>query len=159
MIPTILSRVDLIISYILTVASLVSFIIAMVKAIKNKKFNEVKDLAIGFIEEAEKLTSKNGDAVAGQVKKEVVLSKIRTICSNVNYKYKEEVWSKVIDEYVELTLKVNQRTVDKTKLENRARAEAEEKARLEAEAQAKIEAEKEAQLPKTDNIVIEEPKQ
>ena len=110
------SKVDVWLGYLLTVITLISFVVAIVKAIKSKKYDKIKGLAIGFIEEAEKLTSKNGDAVAGSVKKSVVLAQIQTICSNMHYKYNEKVWSGVVDQYVELTLKVNQREQDKAKL-------------------------------------------
>lgn len=112
----IFSRVEVWIGYVLSIISLISFVVALIKAIKAKQYDKVKGLVSGFIEEAEKLTSKNGDAVAGSVKKSVVLAQVQTICSNMHYKYDEKVWSAVIDEYVNLTLKVNQREQDKAKL-------------------------------------------
>lgn len=112
----VLSAIKLWAGYVLTIISLISFVVAMVKAIKNKQFGKIKDLMIGFIEDAETLTCKNGQAVDGTVKKEIVLSKIRTICNNMNYKFDETTWSGLVDQYVEFTLKVNQREQDKEKL-------------------------------------------
>lgn len=112
----VLSAIKLYAGYVLTIISLISFVVALIKAIKNKQFSKIKDLMIGFIEEAETLTCKNGQAVDGNVKKEIVLSKIRTICNNVNYKFDETTWSTLVDQYVEFTLKVNQREQDKEKL-------------------------------------------
>ena len=57
------------VGWVLTAIEFVSFIIALVKAIKNKQFNKVKELAIGFIQEAEKLTAKNGSPIPGSTKK------------------------------------------------------------------------------------------
>lgn len=110
------SKVDMWLGYLLTIISLISFAVALIKAIKAKQYEKVKGLVTGFIAEAEKLTSKNGDPVTGSVKKSVVLAQVQTICSNMHYKYDEKVWSKVVDEYVNLTLKVNQREQDKAKL-------------------------------------------
>lgn len=111
-----LSNINMWLGYLLTLLSFVSFIVALIKAIKSKQYEKIKSLLVGFIEEAENLTSKNGEAVAGIVKKQVVLAKIQTTCANMGYKYVESVWSGLIDTYVELTLKVNQREQDKTKL-------------------------------------------
>lgn len=112
----IFSKVDMWLGYLLTIISIISFVIALIKAIKAKQYEKVKGLITGLIAEAEKLTSKNGDPVNGSVKKSVVLAQVQTICSNMHYKYDEKVWSAVIDEYVNLTIKVNQREQDKAKV-------------------------------------------
>jgi hypothetical protein len=102
--------------WVLTAIEFVSFIIALVKAIKNKQFDKVKELAIGFIKEAETLTAKNGSPVSGATKKEVVLSKIRITCSNLHMSYNETLWSGVVDQLVDFTLRVNQRATDVAKV-------------------------------------------
>ena len=81
-----------------------------------KKYDKIVGMMIGFIKEAEAFTCKNGQPVDGSVKKEIVMSKMRTTCSNLGYKFNEATWSKLIDEYVEFTLRVNQREQDKIKL-------------------------------------------
>ena len=103
--------------WVLTAIELVSFLVALVKAIKNKQFNKVKELAIGFIQEAEKLTAKNGSPVSGATKKEVVLAKIRVTCSNLHMSFNETLWSGIVDQLVEFTLRVNQRTTDVVKVQ------------------------------------------
>lgn len=110
------SNVNNWLGYLLTIISLVSTVVAFIKAVKDKKFGQVKELAIEFIEQAENLKSKNGDSVAGSVKKEVVLAKIQTACKNFGLKYDETTWSTIIDTYVDLTLRVNQRAQDKQKI-------------------------------------------
>lgn len=112
----IIGRVDVWLGYLLTLISLISFVVAIIKAIKNKKYNEIVNCMIGFIQDAETFTCKNGETVDGSVKKEIVLSKIRNICNNLNYKYDETTWSNLVDNYVEFTLRVNQREKDKDKL-------------------------------------------
>lgn len=102
--------------YLLTLIVLITNLITLFKAIKNKNFNKVKELMISFIEEAEVLVCKNGSTVDGTTKKEIVLSKIRNACNEFKIKFNENVWSNLVDEYVKFTLKVNQRPEDKNKL-------------------------------------------
>ena len=102
--------------YLLTLIVLITNLITLFKAIKNKNFNKVKELMISFIEEAEVLVCKNGSTVDGTIKKEIVLSKIRNACNKFKIKFNENVWSNLVDEYVKFTLKVNQRPEDKNKL-------------------------------------------
>lgn len=102
--------------YFLTLIVLITNLITLFKAIKNKNFNKVKELMISFIEEAEVLICKNGSTVDGTTKKEIVLSKIRNACNEFKIKFNENVWSNLVDEYVKFTLKVNQRPEDKNKL-------------------------------------------
>lgn len=111
-----LSNVNNWIGYLLAIVSLVGTIVASIMAIKDKKFGKVQELAIEFIKQAESLKSKNGDSVAGSVKKEVVLAKVQTACKNFGLKYDETIWSTIIDNYVDLTLRVNQRAQDKQKI-------------------------------------------
>lgn len=111
-----LSNVNNWLGYLLAIVSLVGTIVASIMAIKDKKFGKVQELAIEFIKQAESLKSKNGDSVAGSVKKEVVLAKVQTACKNFGLKYDETIWSTIIDNYVDLTLRVNQRAQDKQKI-------------------------------------------
>ena len=110
-----LNKAEVWIGYVLTIISMVSFVVALFKALKAKKYDKIVGMMIGFIKEAEAFTCKNGQSVDGSVKKEVVMSKIRIACSNLGYKFNEATWSKLIDEYVEFTLRVNQREHDKIK--------------------------------------------
>ena len=103
--------------WVITAIEFISFLVALVKAIKNKQFNKVKELAIGFIQEDEKLTAKNGSPVSGITKKEVVLAKIRVTCSNLHMSFNETLWSGIVDQLVEFTLRVNQRTTDVIKVQ------------------------------------------
>lgn len=111
-----LSNVNNWLGYLLAIVSLVGTFVASIMAIKDKKFGKVQELAIEFIKQAESLKSKNGDSVAGSVKKEVVLAKVQTACKNFGLKYDETIWSTIIDNYVDLTLRVNQRAQDKQKI-------------------------------------------
>jgi hypothetical protein len=112
----IVKNIYTIVSIVAVIISIVAYVIEMLKAIKEKRYQDIAGLTIGFIEDAEKLTSKNGDAVSGEVKKKVVLANIQTICSAKNFKYDENLWSSMIDTYVGLTLRVNQRQQDVAKV-------------------------------------------
>lgn len=126
-----ITQIDRWIGYALSIISIVSCIIATIKAIKEKKFTKIKDYAITAIQEAERLLAKDGTTpISGEAKKEIVLAKIQTICNNLGYKYNEDEWSAIIETYVELTLKVNQREKDA----NRLQAAMEEKAEQAAKA-------------------------
>lgn len=119
------SNVNLWLGYAISIITIISFAVALIKAIKSKQYDKIKGLVIGFIEEAENLTSKSGEAVAGAVKKEVVLAKIQNACVNIGLKYNASIWGAIVDKYVELTLKVNQREQDKIKLVQKEKTETE----------------------------------
>lgn len=126
-----ITQIDRWIGYALSIISIVSCIIATIKAIKEKKLTKIKDYAITAIQEAERLLAKDGTTpISGEAKKEIVLAKIQTICNNLGYKYNEDEWSAIIETYVELTLNVNQREKDA----NRLQAAMEEKAEQAAKA-------------------------
>lgn len=112
----IVGNVEMWLGYFLTLISLISTVFAICEAIKSKKFSEIRNHLMNFIKEAETFTCKNGQSVDGKVKKEIVLSRVQTLCSQLKFKYDEETWSNLVDSYVNLTLSVNQRPQDKTKL-------------------------------------------
>ncbi len=89
-------------------ASLIGFIIALVKAIKNKKWDLLKDTLQDFISKAEGFTN-----FTGAEKKAIVLSWASNFCGKQGIKFNENKVGTVIDELVELTKKVNQRDKDK----------------------------------------------
>lgn len=96
------------------VVLVVTTIISAVKAIKNKQFGKLKEIMINFIQDAELLTAKDGvSPVSGETKKEIVLANMSVACQNCGYKFDKEVWSKMIDIYVEFTLKVNAKQKEK----------------------------------------------
>lgn len=93
---------------------IVSTIISVIKAIKNKQFGKLKEIMIGFIQDAELLTAKDGvSPVSGETKKEIVLANMSVACQNCGYKFNKEVWSTLIDTYVEFSLKVNAKQKEK----------------------------------------------
>ena len=97
------AQVDVWLGYALTLISLISFIVAVVKNIKDKNFNKVKDLVKGFVQEANNLKAKDGVSnVSGQTKKEIVMAKIRVSCTNFGIKFNEDVWSSIVEMYVDL---------------------------------------------------------
>ena len=104
-----LANAEMIASLVIFALSLVSLILTIVKAIKNGKYDQILTAMIGFIEDAENYKCKNGESVDGSVKKEIVLSKVSQICKKLNYKFKEETWSTIIDKYVEFSKVVNAR--------------------------------------------------
>lgn len=98
-----------IVGYVSAIVSIISFVYALIKAIKEKRYAAVQDLMIGFITEAENFICKNGQPVDGTVKKEIVLGKLKTACDSFKLKFDAEKWGQKIDEYVDFTLKVNKR--------------------------------------------------
>lgn len=106
------AQVDVWLGYALTLISLISFIFALVKNIKDKNFNKVKDLVKGFVQEANNLKAKDGvTAVSGVTKKEIVMSKIRVACTNFGVKFNEEVWSNIVEIYVDLMNTEKKKTI------------------------------------------------
>ena len=87
--------------YAISLLTLISTIIAIVKSIKDKNFNKVKELIEDFITEANNLKAKDGITnVSGATKKEIVMAKIRIACTKFNVKFNEKLWSKIVDEAV-----------------------------------------------------------
>lgn len=115
------TTLGVVISLISAVAFLVSFIIALVQAIKGKKYSEIAGLVEGFIQDAEKLVAKDGETpVSAETKKEVVLAKTRMACSQKKYKFNADQWSDFIEEKIDFSKNVNQRDKDKTTVEEKS---------------------------------------
>lgn len=87
---------------------LVTLVISVVSAVKKKNWDKVKSAIEEYVKEAEIL---NAD---GTVKKEIVMSKARTLCSILHIRFDDKKISSVIEGIVTLTKSVNAREKDKT---------------------------------------------
>lgn len=86
---------------------LVTLVISVVSAVKTKNWGKVKSAIEEYVKEAEIL---NAD---GTVKKEIVMSKARTLCSILHIRFDDKKISSVIEGIVTLTKSVNAREKDK----------------------------------------------
>lgn len=120
---TIIAIISSIASFLLV--TLIPSIIALVKYCKNYKnaktdaekeaiYNDMLNEVNNLIASAEE-TYKKVDAVlkqtcgtgSGELKKEYVMSRLQTYCSEKNVQFDRDYWSKKIDEIVALTKSVN----------------------------------------------------
>ena len=115
---------------VMFIGMVVSFVIALVKYIKKYKaaktiaeqeaaLNEMKEAALGFIADADKLYENytkqlvgTGVAVttsvkSGELKKKSVMSDLSQYAQGKGYVFDSEYWSKVIDDLVAMTKTVN----------------------------------------------------
>lgn len=109
------NNIENIIYITIVIISLLGFIISVIKAIKNSKnlslletISEIENLAITKISEIEKLYSRASNVLnsigvkTGDIKKENVMSYIKTICSKNKIEFDEEYWSVQIEKLVSL---------------------------------------------------------
>ncbi len=82
--------------------SLSGLIIAIIKAIKNRKWNDLCSALQNFIIEAEKLTQCNGEE-----KKCQVLKMAENFCADEGIKFDSQKVEKVIEDLINLTKEVN----------------------------------------------------
>ncbi len=82
--------------------SLIGFLIALIKDIKLKKWDDLKTALIGFIAKAEEFTS-----FSGQEKKEAVLTWASDFCKSHGLKFDKDKISGEIEELIALTKSVN----------------------------------------------------
>lgn len=87
---------------------LVTLVISVVSAVKKKNWGKVKSAIEEYVKEAEIL---NAD---GTVKKEIVMSKARTLCSILHIRFDDKKISSVIEEGITFSKSVNAREKDKT---------------------------------------------
>lgn len=87
---------------------LVTLIISVVSAVKTKNWGKVKSAINKYVKEAEIL---NAD---GTLKKEIVMSKARILCSILHIRFDDKKISSVIEEIVATSKSVNAREKDKT---------------------------------------------
>lgn len=83
------------------------------EAEKQSAINDLKNLALGFVAEAEALY-KDVDAIVkgqgktcGALKKDSVMTKIQDACITKGVGFDKEYWSKEVDNFVAITRKVN----------------------------------------------------
>ena len=83
------------------------------EAEKQAALNELKELAHGFVADAESLykdidaTLKAQGKTCGAIKKDSVMTKIQDACITKGIAFDKEFWSAAVDELVALTRKVN----------------------------------------------------
>lgn len=80
----------------------------LVAAIKTKNWGKLKEAIVEYIKDAEAMKTD------GTVKKEIVMSKIRTLCVELGIRFDEAKISAAIENYIQLTKIVNARDKDKT---------------------------------------------
>lgn len=100
----IINNLDLIITIAIGV---ISCIITLIQSKKGTKKANIIECMINYIQEAEAYKCKNGQTVDGNVKKEIVLSKIEDCCVKLKLKFNRQYWSTLIDTYVAFTKNVN----------------------------------------------------
>lgn len=84
--------------------SLFGFVVAVIKEVKLKKWDQIKSVLITFIEKAEEYTT-----YSGAEKKTAVLKWTKEFCDSHNIKFDVEKVSEQIEELVEFTKKVNKK--------------------------------------------------
>ena len=84
--------------------SIFGFVVAVIKEVKLKKWDQIKSVLITFIEKAEEYTT-----YSGAEKKTAVLKWTKEFCDSHNIKFDVEKVSEQIEELVELTKKVNKK--------------------------------------------------
>lgn len=82
--------------------SIFGFVVAVIKEVKLKKWDQIKSVLITFIEKAEEYT-----AYSGAEKKTVVLKWTKEFCDSHNINFDVEKVSNEIEELITLTKKVN----------------------------------------------------
>ncbi len=84
--------------------SIFGFVVAVIKEVKLKKWDQIKSVLITFIEKAEEYTT-----YSGAEKKTAVLKWTKEFCDSHNIKFDVEKVSEQIEELVEFTKKVNKK--------------------------------------------------
>lgn len=125
--------ISLAITLFIFAGTVVSFIVALVKKVKQYKkakteaekefaLNDMKTVAQGFIQDVEKLyedytqslvgtgSTVSTSVKSGSLKKESVMSKLSQYALEKGYSFDSEYWSGVIDELVAMTKSVNVKT-------------------------------------------------
>lgn len=82
--------------------SIFGFVVALIKEIKLKKWDALKDVLITFIEKAEEFTT-----YSGAEKKTAVLKWTKEYCETHNIKFDVDKVNSQIEELIEFTKKVN----------------------------------------------------
>lgn len=90
-------------------ASISGFVIAIIKAVKGKKWKLLEEALKDFITNAETFPN-----ITGTEKKDMVLSWAEEFCNQQGIKFDAVKVGAIIDDFIELTKKVNQREKDKT---------------------------------------------
>ena len=89
--------------------TIVSVVVTIIVAVKNKNWNLIKGWVSEAVQEAEKFVN-----YTGEEKKAYVLTKIRQYTANKNIKFNTDKVSALIEELVLLSKNVNARDKDKT---------------------------------------------